>query len=54
MLAIPSALGMQFEEHVRDKSIESSMHRPYKKWLRFYLHFCHKHNHPNETEKSLQ
>jgi hypothetical protein len=42
MLAMPSSLRMQFEEHLRDKSIEYSMHGLYKKCLRFYLDFSNK------------
>ena len=39
MLAIPSSLRMQFEEHLRNKSIEYNMHGLYKKWLQYYLDF---------------
>jgi hypothetical protein len=51
MLAIPSSLRTEFKNYLRNKSIEYGMHGLYKKCLRFYLYFFHKHNHPNETEK---
>lgn len=40
MLAIPSSLRTEFENHLRNKSIEYSMHGLYKKWLQYYLDFC--------------
>jgi hypothetical protein len=42
MLAILSALRTEFENHLRDKSIQNSVHGMYKKWLIFYLDFCNK------------
>jgi len=36
MLAIPSALQTKFEEHLRNKTIQNSLHGVYKKWLQYY------------------
>ena len=44
MLAIPSDLQTKFEEHLRNKTIQNSLHGVYKKWLQYYLDFCRKSN----------
>jgi hypothetical protein len=44
--SIPSALQTKFEEHLRNKTIQSSLHGVYKKWLQYYLDFCRKYHFP--------
>jgi hypothetical protein len=46
MLAIPSDLQTKFEEHLRNKTIQNSLHGVYKKWLQYYLDFCRKYHFP--------
>jgi len=44
MLAIPSALHAQFEEHLGNEAVPNGLHGVYKKWLRYYLDFCQKYH----------
>ena len=53
MLAIPSALQSKFEEHLRNKTIQNSLHGVYKKWLQYYLDFCRKYHFPPIHKESL-
>jgi len=53
MLAIPSALQTKFEEHLRNKTIQNSLHGVYKKWLQYYLDFCRKYHFPPIHKESL-
>ena len=53
MLAIPSALQLRFDEQLQIRSIPSSLHGPYQKWLRYYLDFCQKYRLPPRQENSL-
>ena len=53
MLAIPSALQTKFEEHLRNKTIQKSLHGVYKKWLQYYLDFCRKYHFPHIDKNSL-
>nr|WP_170180156.1 site-specific integrase [Desulfoglaeba alkanexedens] len=51
MLAIPSALQLKFEGHLRNMAIPDNLHGMYQKWLRYYLDFCHKyHFQPNHLQ----
>ncbi len=53
MLAIPSDLQAQFEEHLRQRAIPNGLHGLYKKWLRYYLDFCQKYHFPPTQKQSL-
>jgi len=53
MLVIPSALQTKFEEHLRNKTIQNSLHGLYKKWLEYYLDFCRKYHFPPIHKESL-
>ena len=53
MLAIPSALQAQFEEHLGNKRVPTGLHGMYKKWLRYYLDFCQKYHCPAAHKQSL-
>jgi integron integrase len=53
MLAIPSELQAQFEEHLGKRAIPKDLHGMYKKWLRYYLDFCRKYRFPPTHKQSL-
>jgi hypothetical protein len=53
MLAIPSELQAQFEEHLGKRAIPKGLHGMYKKWLRYYLDFCQKYRFPPTHKQSL-
>jgi len=53
MLAIPSALQLKFEGHLRNMAIPDNLHGMYQKWLRYYLDFCHNYHFPPEHLQSL-
>jgi hypothetical protein len=36
MLAVPSALQVQFEDYLRKKAFPNQLQGEYKKWLRYY------------------
>ncbi len=51
MDSIPIQLQTDFEVFLRNRSVQTSLHPLYKKWLRFYLDFCQKY-HFSETERN--
>jgi hypothetical protein len=53
MLAVPSSLPAQFEEHFGNKRVPTRLHGVYKKWLRYYLDFCQKYHSPAAYKHSL-
>lgn len=54
MLNIPAALFNKYSLLLNKKSVPVSVHNNYKKWLRYYLDFCHKYCHPYADEESLK
>jgi integron integrase len=54
MIILPPDLLTRFESILTQKSVPDPLRNYYKKWLRFYLDFCRKYNHPTVTEESLQ
>jgi integron integrase len=51
MLSVPVALQAKFEECLIARDIPTNTRAFYKRWLRFYLDFCHKyHAAPNRQE----
>lgn len=54
MLNIPSALFTKYSLLLNKKSVPVSVHNNYKKWLRYYLDFCHKYCHPYADTESLK
>ncbi len=52
MLDIPSALRVQFDEQLEQLCVPKEMHWDYRKWLRYYLDFCHKYHFPI-TQKEI-
>jgi hypothetical protein len=53
MLNIPEALQKKYHHLLIQKKISADNHSDYKKWLRFYLDFCKKYQHPYADSKSL-
>ena len=53
MLNIPEALQKKYDRLLIQKEIPADNHSDYKKWLRFYLDFCKKYQHPYAESKSL-
>ena len=54
MLNIPAALFTKYSVLLNKKSVSVSVHNNYKKWLRYYLDFCHKYCHPYADKESLK
>ena len=54
MLSIPAALFTKYSLLLNKKSVPISVHNNYRKWLRFYLDFCHKYCHPYVDKESLK
>ena len=52
MQAIPSALQSRFEASLRNKAVPIQLHGEYKKWLRYYLDYCHKYRIPPDRNGS--
>lgn len=53
MLPIPAALQTQFEAGLCNQAMPKHTHGLYKKWLRYYLDFCHKYHLPQAHKDSL-
>ena len=54
MLNIPVALFTKYGILLNKKSVPKSIHYNYKKWLRFYLDFCHKYCYLYADKESLK
>jgi len=54
MIVIPPDVLARFESILTKKSVPNALRYHYKKWLRYYLDFCQKYNHPTSTRESLQ
>jgi integron integrase len=50
---IPEEIRARFDSILIRKSIPSSLHPHYRKWLRYYLDFCHKYHLPYSKHESL-
>lgn len=46
MINIPNELCPQYGSFLTKKTIHGSFHNHYKKWLRYYLDYCHKYKQP--------
>ncbi len=53
MLNIPQRLEAEFEERLRETAIPNSARWLYKKWLRYYLDFCHKYRFQSAQRENL-
>ena len=53
MIGIPRQLESEFEGWLRKKALPNGTHWVYKKWLRYYLDFCHKYGFPHAQRECL-
>ena len=53
MIKPPKALLDKFNDWLEREKIDTSLHGEYRKWLRYYLDFCHKYEHGYLDELSL-
>ncbi|MBU4321364.1 MAG: integron integrase [Nitrospinae bacterium] len=53
MRDIPSNILKQFSDVLKTRSVPSSLHSFYLKWLCYYLDYCSKYGIPNSSSKSL-
>ena len=53
MLQIPPKIRAQFDTMLIEKNIPKSAHADYRKWLRYYLDFCHTYHFDNSKKESL-
>lgn len=53
MINIPNELWVKYGEILTNESIPVSFHNHYKKWLRYYLDYCHKYKQPYAERQSL-
>lgn len=54
MLNIPAALFTKYNMLLSKKSVQASLHNDYKKWLRYYLDFCHNNCYGYAEKESLK
>ena len=53
MLKIPSLIEARFEAALAEKAVPQRLNFHYKKWLRYYLDFCHKYQLDKSANQSL-
>jgi len=54
MINIPPALFTKYTLLLNKKSVTVTVQNNYKKWLRYYLDFCHKYCHRYADRESLK
>jgi hypothetical protein len=53
MLNIPNELWSKYGAILNKKTVPVSFHNHYKKWLRYYLDYCHKYKQPILTVNDI-
>lgn len=53
MLKIPSVIEARFDVALAEKAVPQRLNFHYKKWLRYYLDFCHKYHLDKSAKQSL-
>ena len=53
MKTIPKKVLVQFDSQLNAKGIPPKLHSFYRKWLRFYLDFCHKYDNDSKNPETL-
>ena len=53
MIRAPGALWKKFDAQLADRRVPEAQWGEYRKWLRYYLDFCHKYSHPYASVESL-
>jgi integron integrase len=54
MIALPEKLTQAFNAHMVKSGVPAPLQCHFRKWLRFYVDFCHKYRHPYSDTASLQ
>ncbi|MDD2557194.1 MAG: phage integrase N-terminal SAM-like domain-containing protein [Desulfuromonas sp.] len=54
MIALPEKLTQAFNAHMVKCGVPAPLQSHFRKWLRFYVDFCHKYRHPYSDPASLQ
>jgi len=53
MITLPKALVDKFNDWLGREAVDTKRHGEYRKWLRYYLDFCHKYGHGYLDKQSL-
>ena len=53
MIKVPSGLWRRYDEQLDGANVPSGEKADYRKWLRYYLDFCHKYGHAYAARESL-
>ena len=53
MLKIPSVIEARFDVALAEKAVPQQLNFHYKKWLRYYLDFCHNYHLDKSAKQSL-
>ncbi len=53
MIKLPKALADKFNDWLEREAVDVRRHGEYRKWLRYYLDFCHKYGYGYLDERSL-
>jgi len=53
MITLPKALVDKFNDWLGREAVDTNRHGEYRKWLRYYLDFCHKYGHGYLEERSF-
>jgi len=53
MMSLPEGLWDKFNGWLEREQVDGARHGDYRKWLRYYLDFCHKYGHGYLEERSL-
>lgn len=53
MITLPKALVDKFNDWLGREAVDTNRHGEYRKWLRYYLDFCHKYGDGHLDERSL-
>lgn len=53
MITLPKALIDKFNDWLGREAVDTKRHGEYRKWLRYYLDFCHKYGHGYLDKQSL-
>jgi hypothetical protein len=54
MMTVPDELWVKFERYLTAASVAAGEWNAYKKWLRFYLDFCHEYKHEYADARSIE
>lgn len=52
-MSIPTEIQIMYTAALNKKGVPQQIHSHYRKWLRYYLDFCHKYNHEPSIRESV-